>query len=125
MLRERFEEIVVQAVEGLPDEFKELLENVEIIVEDWPSREQLQEVGIKDRRNLFGLYEGIPRTARGQNYNLVLPDKISIFQRPLELHCRTTTELKREITHTVKHEIAHFFGLDDNTLYKIEQGYDT
>jgi predicted Zn-dependent protease with MMP-like domain len=125
MLRDKFLKIVVKAVSDLPDEFQELLENVDIIVEDWPSRDQLNQVGLKDRRELFGLYEGTPLTHRDQGYNLVLPDKITIFQKPLEADCRTEDELKLEITRTVKHEIAHYFGSNEDTLDEIEEGYDT
>lgn len=125
MLRDKFLKIVIKAVADLPDEFQELLENVDIIVEDWPSREQLKQLGLSDRNELFGLYEGTPLTHRDQNYNLVLPDKITIFQKPLEADCRNEAELIEEIQRTVKHEIAHFFGSDEDTLDEIEEGYDT
>jgi predicted Zn-dependent protease with MMP-like domain len=120
MQREDFEKIVTEAVASMPSEFGELLENIDIIVEDWPGREQLKQVGLRNKYELLGLYEGIPRTARGQNYNLVLPDKITIFQKPLESQCRSEKELKLEIIRTVKHEIAHYFGIDDDRLDEIE-----
>ena len=122
MQRETFEELVADAVSGLPQEFGELLDNVEIFVEDWPSREQLKSVGLRDRYELLGLYEGTPITHRDQSYNLVLPDRISIFQKPLEAQCRSTAEIKREIVSTVKHEIAHYFGMDEERLQVIENG---
>ena len=125
MQREKFLKLVVKAVSGLPEEFRELMENVDIVVEDWPSREQLKQVGLKDRYELFGLYEGTPLTERNQYYNLVLPDKITIFQKPLEAQYKDAGELKLEIARTVKHEIAHFFGLDEDAMDEIEQGYDT
>ena len=125
MQRDKFLKIVVQAVSDLPDEFQELMENVDIVVEDWPSREQLKQVGLSDRYELFGLYEGTPLTERNQYYNLVLPDKITIFQKPLETQYTDTAELKLEITRTVRHEIAHFFGLGEDAMDEIEQGYDT
>jgi len=125
MLRNKFLKIVITAVSTLPAEFKELLENVVIVVEDWPSREQLRQLGLRNRSELFGLYEGTPLTQRDQGYNLVLPDKITIFQKPIEAECRTIKELKLEITRTVKHEIAHYFGLGEDTMDEIEQGYDT
>ena len=120
MERERFEEIVTSVISNLPEEFRELLDNVDIIVEDWPSRYQLGKLHIRSRYDLLGLYEGVPRTIRGQNYNLALPDKITIFQRPLESQCTSENELKAEISKTVKHEIAHYFGIDDNRLDEIE-----
>jgi len=120
MQRETFEELVAEAVSGLPEEFRELLDNVEIFVEDWPSKEQLKNVGLRDRHELLGLYEGTPITHRDQSYNLVLPDRITVFQKPLESQCRSTAEIKREIIRTVKHEIAHYFGMDEDRLDLIE-----
>lgn len=119
---EKFGEIVSDAVSDMPDEFKELLDNVNIFIEDWPTREQLKSVGLRNKNNLLGLYEGIPRTNRGQNYNLVLPDRITIFKKPLERQCNSVRELKQEIIKTVKHEIAHYFGIDDDRLSQIENG---
>ena len=100
------------------------MENVDIVVEDWPSCQQLHLVGLTDRGKLFGLYEGTPLTERDQRYNLVPPDKITIFQKPIEAHCNDPDKLKLEISRTVKHEIAHFFGLDESAMDEIERGYD-
>jgi predicted Zn-dependent protease with MMP-like domain len=122
MQRETFEELVAEAVSGLPAEFRELLDNIEVFVEDWPSREQLKSVGLRDRRDLLGLYEGTPITLRDHSYNLVLPDRITIFQKPLEAQCGSPGKIKREIVRTVKHEIAHYFGLDEERLDVIENG---
>ena len=122
MQPEKFEKLVIDAVSGMPDEFKELLENIDICIQDWPSRTQLKSVGLHDKYDLLGLYEGTPMTQRDQNYNLVLPDKITIFQKSLEAQCPSTRELKEEIVRTVKHEIAHYFGLDDERLEQIENG---
>ena len=122
MLTEKFEKIVTDAVAGMPGEFKEMLENVDICIQDWPSRQQLKSVGLRDKYDLLGLYEGTPRTERDQGYNLVLPDKITIFQKPLEAQCTSSRELKEEIVRTVKHEIAHYFGLDDERLEQLENG---
>ncbi|MBN1690646.1 MAG: metallopeptidase family protein [Dehalococcoidia bacterium] len=120
MQRETFEEQVAQAISSLPEEFRQLLDNVEIFVEDWPSKEQLKSVGLRDRHELLGLYEGTPITHRDQSYNLVLPDRITIFQKPLEAQCGSEAEIKREIIKTVKHEIAHYFGMDEDRLNSIE-----
>ena len=122
MRPEKFERIVTDAVSGMPGEFKELLDNVDICIQDWPSREKLKSVGLHDKYDLLGLYEGTPITHRDHGYNLVLPDKISIFQKPLEAQCSSAKELKNEIVRTVKHEIAHYFGLDDERLEQIENG---
>ncbi len=120
MQREEFERLVSKAVEALPPEFKEKLENVAVVVADWPSPYQLSKVGLKRRENLLGLYEGVPQPHRGIGYNLVPPDKITVFRQPLELRCRSTEELVREIERVVRHEIAHHFGLDDRRLRELE-----
>lgn len=121
MLRNKFEVLVVNALAGLPLEFKELLDNIDIVVEDWPSSVQLRKMKLKNKYELLGLYEGVPITQRDQGYNLVLPDKITIFQRPLEAQCRSLKELRNEIAGVVEHEIAHHFGIDDQRLNEIER----
>jgi predicted Zn-dependent protease with MMP-like domain len=120
MERKRFEKLVDQAIKELPQEFKEKLENVAVIVEDHPSRELLRQMDIEPDDTLFGLYEGTPLTERGFEAPLH-PDRIWIFQRPIEEECETEDEIKDEIQITIVHEIAHFFGLDDE--YLEEMGY--
>ncbi len=115
MERERFEELVTASLEDLPEQFAAILENVDVVVEDDPPRSQRRGRGL-----LLGLYEGVPMTARGAGYNLVAPDKITIFQRPIESICATEEEVKREVRRTVLHEVGHHFGLDDYTLSRIE-----
>jgi len=100
MLPEKFEKLVIGTVAGMPAEFKDMLENIDICIQDWPSRQQLKSVGLRDKYELLGLYEGTPMTERDQGYNLVLPDKITIFQKPLEAQCPSTKELKDEIVRT-------------------------
>ena len=117
----RFEELVSKAVEALPSEFKNKLENVDILVEDWPSASQLRRMRLRHRAQLLGLYEGIPQTKRGHGYNLVLPDKITIFQKPIEAKARSEKAIEEEIGAVVRHELAHHFGIGDDTLWKIEQ----
>jgi predicted Zn-dependent protease with MMP-like domain len=121
MLRNKFEILVVNALAGLPLEFKELLDNIDIVVEDWPSSVQLRKMKLRNKYELLGLYEGVPITQRDQGYNLVLPDKITIFQKPLEAQCRSLKELRNEIASVVEHEIAHHFGIDDQRLNEIER----
>ncbi len=122
MERGEFEELVFRAVQGIPDEFQDLLENIEIVVQDWPSRSQIRKLRLRDKYDLLGLYEGTPRTERDQRYNLVPPDRITIFQGPLESECRNSAELQEEVARVVKHEIAHYFGLDEARLEEIEKG---
>jgi predicted Zn-dependent protease with MMP-like domain len=120
MDRKRFEKLVNQAIDGLPQEFREKLENVAVIVEDHPSRELLLQMDIPPDDALLGLYEGTPLTERGFEAPLH-PDRIWIFQRPIEEECESEDEIKEEIQTTIVHEIAHFFGLDDE--YLEELGY--
>ena len=119
--QEEFEELVLDAVAELPEELLSHLDNVAILVEQWPSAEQMAEHGLESRDELMGLYEGIPLTDRA-GYNLVLPDKITIFQGPLEAMCSTREQIAAEVQLTVAHEIAHHFGLDDERLEELGLG---
>jgi predicted Zn-dependent protease with MMP-like domain len=121
MERQEFETIVFRAIEALPAEFKSKLENVDILVEDWPSPQQIRQLRLRSKAQLLGLYEGVPHTRRDSGYNMVLPDKITIFQKPIEAQCRSIKEIESEIGRVVRHEIAHHFGIGDATLYKIER----
>ncbi len=124
MNREKFETLVAQAVEALPAEFQEKLENVDVVVEDYPSSAQMRQVGLGRGYTLLGLYEGVPLTERSSNYGMVPPDKITIFQKTIEEKCRRVTEneIKLEIRKVVLHEIAHHFGISDARLKQIENG---
>ncbi len=105
--RRRFEELVREALDGLPGWVLERLENVEVVVEDEPPR---------DRPALLGEYHGIPLTKRGGGYAGVLPDRITLFRRTIEARARGEEQLQRLIAHTVAHEVAHFFGISDDRL---------
>jgi predicted Zn-dependent protease with MMP-like domain len=120
MQREKFEALVVRAIDNLPPEFQRELENVDIVVENWPTPRQLRQAKHSHPIQLLGLYQGVPQTRRGRSYGLVLPDKISIFQKPIEAQCRFSDEIEAKIGEVVRHEIAHHFGLDEKTLRKIE-----
>ena len=121
MDRERFQRLVARAVESLPEEFRSRLENIDVVVEDRPSRDQLAEAGLKRGETLLGLYEGVPLTERGSHYGLVPPDKITIFRRPIEEQCRDDGEIIAEIHSVVRHEIAHHFGIGDARLEQLER----
>ena len=122
MDRERFEWLVVKVVESLPDEFSNKLENIDVVVEDQPTSSQLAEVGLKRGETLLGLYEGVPLTKRSRHYGMVTPDKITIFQKPIEARCKNDTEVKAEILRVVQHEIAHHFGIGDGRLRQLAKG---
>jgi predicted Zn-dependent protease with MMP-like domain len=122
MDKEQFESLVAQAVENLPEEFQELLENIYVVVEDRPNADQLRGAG--KGNTLLGLYEGVPMTERGSGYGLVLPDKITIFRLPIERECKNENEIRTVIEQVVKHEIAHYFGISDERLEELENGED-
>lgn|SRR5574341_298714 len=119
MDRPAFEELVHKALRTLPRQFKEKLENISIHIEDEPSDETLDDMGIEDG-TLYGLYQGVPLTERGWGYGNVLPDRIVIYQRPIEEDARTPDEIEEIVRDTVIHEIGHYFGFSDTDLYKIE-----
>ena len=121
MNREKFEQLVAKAVEELPEEFITRLENIAVVVEDYPTTTQLAKTRLRRSHTLLGLYEGVPLTKRGRSYGLVPPDKITIFQRPIESQCRNDIEITAEIQRVVQHEIAHHFGIDDAKLKRIEK----
>ena len=116
---DQFDELVLSAIEDLPEIFLECLENVAIVVEEWPDRATLQSVDLNHRSELLGLYQGIPQTDRTHGYNLVMPDKISIYRRPILMRCRTESEVRDLVQRVVRHEIAHHFGIDDDRLVEI------
>ncbi len=114
-----FEQLVVQALEALPDFFKKKLQNVEVVVADWPSRAEREAVGLKPGQQLLGLYQGIPLTRRTSRYGLVLPDKITIYRMPIERQCHTPEQVICQVQRTVQHELAHHFGLSDERLREL------
>lgn len=120
MQREKFEALVERAIDNLPPEFQRKLENVAIVVEDWPTPGQLRQARLRRPGQLLGLYQGVPQTRRGRGYGLVLPDKISIFQKSIEAQCRFDDKIEAIIEEVARHEIAHHFGLDEKTLRQIE-----
>ena len=121
MNREKFEELVARAVETLPQEFIDSLENIVIVTEDYPTRAQLTKTGLGRNQTLLGLYEGVPLTRRGRHYGMVPPDKITIFQKPIESKCRNDDEITAEVQRVVEHEIAHHFGIGEARLRQIEK----
>lgn len=124
MNRERFEWLVAKAVDSLPDEFRTKLENIDVVVEDHPDSSQIAEAGLKRGETLLGLYQGVPLTKRGRHYGMVVPDKITIFQKPIEAKCRYDAEIMTEIRSVVLHEIAHHFGISDARLRQLERKKD-
>ena len=119
----QFAAIISQAMDELPEKYIRALDNVAVVYEDEPTPQQRELMQLRRSQTLFGLYQGIPQTARGSGYNLVLPDKITIFKRPLEAASRDMAELKAHVKHTLWHEIAHHFGLDHDRIHKLEDNH--
>ena len=115
-----FYKLVERALEGLPPELSELLDNVAIVVDEWPNYSTPLVTG-DTNDTLYGLYEGVPLTERGAGYHGMLPDKITIFRGPLERDFRRA-ELEEQIRITVVHEIAHHFGIDEDRLEELGWG---
>ena len=118
--RERFEELVEEALESIPDKLWSVVENLAVTVEDWPTREQAARVN-GGYGLLLGLYEGVPLTARSQGYGLVPPDRITIFRGPILRVCPPgdAAAIRNQIRRTVLHEIAHHFGISDARLHEL------
>lgn len=119
MERERFATIVAQAIAELPKEFQRRLENVEVVVEDWPPAEMMRSLGLPPGQLVLGFYQGVPLTKRGSGYQLVLPDRITIYQRAIEATSRSRPELVRRVREVVRHEIGHYFGFSEEQLERI------
>jgi predicted Zn-dependent protease with MMP-like domain len=117
--REAFELLVAEALEALPENFLKMLDNVVVLVESWPDYETRRQAGARSRYDLLGFYHGVPQTVRPHDYGNVTPDKISIYQHPIEAQCDTAAEVRELVGRVVRHEIAHHFGIDDNRLRKI------
>ena len=122
MSRERFERLVVEALASIPESLRARMENVAVVVEEWPTPDHLESAGLDEDDLLFGLYEGTPLTERGVLAEAILPDKITIFQGPLEEACASEEEIREEVRTTIIHEVAHHFGFDEERL--AELGYD-
>lgn len=117
---EQFEAMINESMAELPQEYITRLDNVAIVYEDEPDSGQQQKLKLKCSEVLFGLYEGVPLTKRGSGYNLVLPDKITIFKKAICSQAGSLGELKAQIKHTLWHEIAHFYGLDHDRIHELE-----
>lgn len=120
MTDNEFDQIISEALDSLPQEWIGRLNNVAIVYEDEPTPEQRTKLKLQCNETLLGLYEGIPLTKRTAGYNLVVPDKITLFKKPLLAHSNSLQEFKEEVRHTLWHEIAHFFGLDHDRIHKLE-----
>lgn len=115
-----FEELIMQALEELPDELRQPLQNLEIEVYDFPSRDDLESARIGDPMALLGLYSGVPLTAVGRDrISGLMPDMIKIYKRPIEAICRTPDDIKDKARKVILHEVGHRFGITDERLREL------
>jgi len=115
-----FEKLVQRAVLGLPKHIRQKMDNVEIVIEKKASPEQLRRTGLRSASSLLGLYQGVPQTAWGRGFGNILPDKISIFQQPIEKLAGSEKEIVDLVENTVWHEIAHHFGFSEKGVRSLE-----
>jgi predicted Zn-dependent protease with MMP-like domain len=123
MTRERFERLVEEALRGIPARFREAMTNVAVVVEDEPSPDLLEDMEIGPPDTLFGLYQGTPLPERAWAHGNTLPDRISIYQGPIEDCCESDDEIRDTIAETVIHEFGHYFGLSEEEIEEIEENY--
>jgi len=116
MKRDRFEALVQEALESLPDEFLKRLVNIEVAVEEWPSPELIREMKLGPGQMPLGVYQGVPLTRRGASYGMTLPDRITIFQGPVQALCHDEEAIKGQVRRVIMHEVGHHFGLSHEQL---------
>jgi predicted Zn-dependent protease with MMP-like domain len=123
MTRQRFTQLVEEALREIPGRFRREMKNVAVIVEDEPPAEILEEMEIEPPDSLFGLYQGTPLPERGWSYGNNLPDRISIYQRPIEESCADDEEIRDCVAETVIHEFGHHFGMSEEEIEEIEEKF--
>jgi predicted Zn-dependent protease with MMP-like domain len=123
MTRARFEQLVAEAIRTIPARFRHELKNIAVIVEDEPPDDLLDEMEIEPPDTLFGLYQGTPLTERSWDYGNALPDRIMLYQGPIEDASETEDEIVVTIGETLIHEVGHYFGLSEEELEEIEERY--
>ena len=115
-----FENLVTNAIDNIPPKYAEHIKNLAFVVEDQPSNQQRLKFKLNQHQTLLGLYEGVPLTQRNSNYNLVLPDKITVFKIPIQLKSNSYLELVETVNNTIWHEVAHYYGLGHIRIHELE-----
>jgi predicted Zn-dependent protease with MMP-like domain len=123
LTKARFAELVEEAVSEIPRRFRAAMKNVAVVVEQEPSQELLDEMEIEPGDTLFGLYQGTPLPERSWSYGNALPDRISIYQRPIEDGCAGEDEIRDCVAETVIHEFGHYFGMSEEEIEEIEEKF--
>ena len=121
MRRKDFEQLVLRALDDLPEQFADALENIDIHVRWRPTVAELRRAGVR-HGSLFGVYLGVPLPARSRGYSMTLPDTIVVYQQTHERHCRTEEEMVEQVRQTVLHEIGHYLGIDEDRLHELGIG---
>lgn len=121
---EQFDALITRAMDDLPQEYIEGLNNVAIVMADEPTEEQKVKMKLRENTVLLGLYEGIPLTQRGNAYTFVLPDKITLFKNSILRVVQNDDELFEQIKRTLWHEIAHYYGLNHEHMHKLQNKHD-
>ena len=116
MEEKKFRKLVTEAIDELPDSFKEKIDNLYVVVDDFPSREVLQGQRLKSPYAILGLYQGIPVKKRGVSYTNVLSDRITIYQKPIESLCKNDDGVKEKVKEVFRHELGHHFGFSEKEL---------
>src|SRR5919106_1934711 len=123
MTRREFERLVAEAVTLIPARFRREMKNLSLVVEDEPDAMLLAEMEIEPPDSLYGLYQGTPLTERPWGFGNALPDRITIYQRPIEEDCEDDDEIRAVIGETLIHEVGHYFGMSEAEIEEIEERY--
>jgi predicted Zn-dependent protease with MMP-like domain len=123
MTRAAFERLVTEAIALIPKRFRREIRNLVLVVEDEPTLDLLEEMEIEPPDSLYGLYQGTPLTERTWPYETTLPDRITIFQKPIEEDCDDEDDVRAVIGETLIHEVGHYFGLSEEEIEAIEERY--
>lgn len=118
-----FSKLIAECMDELPEQYVTGMKNVLVTYENEPSEQQRRKQKLQSYQTLYGLYEGVPLTKRNAGYQFVLPDRITIFKLPMTSSVNTLIELKKQVKHTLWHEIAHYYGLDHGMIQEIEENW--
>jgi predicted Zn-dependent protease with MMP-like domain len=121
--RERFEQLVAEAIALIPKRFRREMTNIAVVVEDEPSVELLEELEVEPPDSLYGLYQGTPLTERTWGYGNTLPDRVTLFKNIIEEDCDSDDDVRDVIGETLIHEVGHYFGLSEEEIEEIEERY--
>lgn len=115
------ERLVRKSLMEMPKNIRKAMDNVAVVISQIPNEFELKQTGIRYGATLLGLYQGVPKTVWGRNFGMRLPDKITIFQRPIEMIAHTDEEIIKLVKNTVWHEVAHHFGYDEKEIKQMEK----